>query len=70
MTQEEMNKVAEKLVELRGIKTRTGVAKAVGVSASALQAYERAWRMPKDDAKARIANYYGVTVGWLFYDEK
>lgn len=59
----------ERLRELRGIRTRVGVANAVGVSTSALQAYESGDRTPRDEIKCRIADYYGVTVQSIWYPQ-
>lgn len=61
---------AKKLVALRGAKSREEVAEAVCVSVSALQMYENAQRMPKDEIKVRIANYYGVSVQDLFFGDQ
>ncbi len=60
-------KIARKLVELRGDKTRVEVAKAVGISISALTMYEIGERVPRDSIKVRLAQYYGVSVEELFY---
>lgn len=62
--------VARKLIELRGTKSREEVAEAVGISVSALQMYENAQRMPKDEIKIRLANFYGVTVQYLFFENQ
>lgn len=62
--------IAEKLVELRGEKTREEVAKAVGVSLSAIQMYENGMRIPRDEVKMALARYYGVSVGNLFFDQE
>lgn len=70
MTKEEQIKVGERLRELRGIRTRTGVARELGISPSALQSYEVGTRMPRDRVKERIAAYYGTTISKLFYANK
>lgn len=59
----------ERLRRLRGNKRIAEVAKAVGISASALSMYENMERMPKDAIKIRLANYYGRTVGYIFFDK-
>ncbi len=59
-------KIAETLVKLRGNRSREEVANAVGISVSALQMYENAKRIPKDEIKLRIARYYGVPVESIF----
>lgn len=60
-------KIAKKLVALRGEKTREEVAKAVGVSLSAMAMYETGARIPRDETKKRIAKYFGVTVEEIFF---
>ena len=64
-----MNKVAiaERLIELRGEKSRETVANAIGVSISALSMYENGERIPRDDIKIRIANYYKRSVDSIFF---
>lgn len=59
--------IAEKLVELRGEKTQAEVAENVGISLSALAMYETGKRIPRDEIKIRLANYYGTTVESLFF---
>lgn len=63
-----MERVAERLVNLRGDRTREEVAKAVGVSVSAISMYENGERIPRDDVKIRLANYYQKTVQSIFFD--
>ncbi|MCY9593758.1 XRE family transcriptional regulator [Paenibacillus chitinolyticus] len=62
--------IAEKLLKLRSKKPRYEVAKEVGISLSALQMYENGQRIPRDDIKVRIANYYKVSVEAIFFDTK
>lgn len=59
--------VSEKLIELRDSKSREEVAQANDISVSALQMYENGQRVPRDEIKIRLANYYGVTVQELFF---
>lgn len=59
--------IATKLRQLRGDKSREEVADAVGVSPSAWGMYESGHRVPRDDAKIRIANYFGVPIQDIFY---
>lgn len=61
-------KIARKLVELRGNKTIKEVADANGISVSALSMYEAAKRIPRDEIKVRLADYYGVDVSSLFFE--
>lgn len=61
-------KIAKKLVALRAEKSREEVAKAIGVSLSAMAMYETGARIPRDETKKRIAKYFGVTVEEIFFD--
>lgn len=69
-----MNKVVDpveigrRLRILRGIRTRTGVAKEMGLSYSAISKYEDGRKVPNDSTKVRIADYYGTTVQHIFFD--
>jgi len=60
-------KMGQKLVELRGAKSREQVAVDLGISYSALVSYELGERVPRDEIKIKIAKYYGVDVGELFF---
>ena len=62
--------VAEKLIAARGTRPREEVAVACGISVSAVAMYEQGMRVPKDDIKIRLANYYGTTVEALFYAQE
>ena len=64
-----MGKIAERLIELRGNKSREEVAKACGISVSALAMYEQGQRVPRDNIKVKLAAYYGLAVGYIFFDE-
>lgn len=59
----------KRLIELRGKKSQTEVAKAVGISTSTLGMYETERRIPRDSIKIALANYYGTTVQKIFFDE-
>lgn len=61
-------KIANKLLKLRGDKTQEAVAKDVGISHSALAMYEGAKRIPRDEIKLALANYYGVSIEMLFFE--
>lgn len=60
-------KVAKKLVKLRGKRSQEEVATAVGISTSALSMYENGERVPRDEIKIRLARYYGKSVESLFF---
>lgn len=59
--------IGQKLVQLRGERTREEVASAVGVSRSAIQMYENGQRIPQDEIKVRLAHYYNTSVDELFF---
>ena len=61
--------VSKRLIDARGEKPQRVVATAVNISVSALGMYESGQRMPRDDIKERLADYYGTTVGSLFFNE-
>lgn len=65
----DISKMCEKLISARGKRSQKEVANAVNISVSALGMYESGQRVPRDDVKERLAKYYGMTVGFLFYDE-
>ena len=62
-----IKKIGERLVSLRGDKTQATVANAVGISVSALSMYEQGNRMPRDEIKIRLAEYFGTTIESIFY---
>lgn len=59
--------VAERLMTARKNVPREVVAKAVGVTVSAISMYENGQRMPRDEIKVRLADYYKTTVQALFF---
>lgn len=60
-------KMAQKLVELRGNKSREQVAVDLGISYSAVVSYEIGERVPRDEVKINLANYFGVNVEDIFF---
>lgn len=60
--------IASKLTKLRNNESRENVAESIGISVSALQMYENAKRIPKDEIKVKLANHYNVSVQWLFFE--
>lgn len=59
--------IAKRLILLRGNRSREEVAKACGISISALAMYEQGERIPRDDIKIKIASYYSRTVDFIFF---
>lgn len=64
------NQIARKMIELRGNTPRKDVAKAIGVSVSAIQMYEGGHRVPNDDIKVRIAKHYKASVQDIFFEDE
>lgn len=66
---EKMNKekMASKLVELRGDKSREQVAVDLDISYSAIVSYETGDRVPRDEVKIKLASYYDVRVEDIFF---
>ena len=62
-----MPTIAQRLIDARGDRPRAEVAKAVGISLSALTMYEIGKRVPRDEIKVRLSDYYGVSVQDLFF---
>ena len=61
--------LGRRLKELRGDRSRDKVAAAIGISSSALGMYECNKRIPRDDVKKRISDYFGVTIQQLFFED-
>lgn len=62
--------IADRLVKLRGKRKQEEIAKAVGISVSALSMYERGERIPRDEIKIRLAKFYGTTVEEIFFNHQ
>lgn len=63
------NYIADNLRELRRRKgvTQTEVAQALGVPVSTYNAYETGQNVPRDKMKIAIAEYFGKSVGYIFF---
>lgn len=59
--------IRTRLVDLRGKRSQAEVAQAVGISPSALSMYEAGERIPRDEIKERLAEYYGTDVQSIFF---
>ena len=66
----DMEKAGKKLRELRGIRTRSGVARETGIAYSTLQSYEDGTRTPPGKVKQKLAEYYGVPVESIFFPKQ
>jgi transcriptional regulator with XRE-family HTH domain len=60
-------KIAERLIKLRGKRTQAEVAQALGISPSAYSMYENGERIPRDEIKKKIAAYYRRSVTTIFF---
>ena len=61
--------IGRRLVALRGGKRREDVARDLEISPSAVTMYENGERIPRDEIKVKIAQYYDATVQEIFFDE-
>ena len=59
--------IGQRLIKLRGNKTQEEVAKSLNISVSALSMYERGERIPRDNIKIRIAEYYNTPIFEIFF---
>ena len=59
--------ISSRLVELRGNVPQWKVAQDLGISQNALSMYERGERIPRDEIKIKIAQYYGQDVQSIFF---
>lgn len=62
--------IGERLIKIRGLIPRDTVAKAVGISVSAISMYENGERIPRDAIKIKLAEFYGKSVQEIFFDSK
>jgi DNA-binding XRE family transcriptional regulator len=60
--------IGERLKALRGDRTQQAVATAVGVTKNAISAYEDGKRVPRDEIKIKLANFFGTTVTEIFFN--
>lgn len=61
--------LGKRLKELRGDRNREKVAEAVGISPSAIGMYECNKRIPRDDVKKKLADFYNVSIQQLFFED-
>lgn len=67
-----MNKIeiGKRLIELRGETPREKVCVDLNISFSALQSYELGLKIPKDETKIKISEYYKTSVEDIFFRTK
>ena len=58
--------MGKRLRDVRGIRTKKGVSRELGIPYSTLCSYESGTRCPPPAVRIRIADYYGVSVESLF----
>lgn len=61
--------IAKRLIEMRGERTQKEVAESLGISISALSMYETGQRIPRDEVKIKIAEYYKKSVQDIFFKQ-
>lgn len=59
--------IGAKLKALRGSRTQQEIADDLNITKSAWAMYEKDQRIPRDEVKVRIANYFGETVQSIFF---
>ena len=68
--EEEMKTAKESgeiLIKLRGDKSQAQVAKDLNISESAISMYERGERVPRDEIKVRLSEYYKKKITEIFF---
>ena len=60
----------EQLKKLRGEISQDEIAKQIGITKSSWSMYERGERVPRDEIKIRIANFFGKTVQEIFFGQQ
>ena len=60
-------KIAKKLVALRGKRKQHEIANKLGISNSAYSSYETGDRIPSDEVKIKIAALYKKSVQYIFF---
>ena len=65
-----MSTIGDKLKSLRSERglTQDQVAQDLGISRSAINAYELDQRTPRDEVKVRLANYYEKPIQDIFFE--
>lgn len=59
--------IGDRLRRLRGSRSQQEVADALGVTSMAISLYENGERIPSDNMKIKIADYYNRSVAFIFY---
>jgi transcriptional regulator with XRE-family HTH domain len=59
--------IGAKIKKLRGKRTQREVAEAIGVTPMAISQYEQGERVPADNIKIKLAQYFNKSVGEIFF---
>lgn len=59
--------IGKKLKELRGDKTQIQICKDLGITTTSYSMYETDQRVPRDEIKKKIADYYKISVDKIFF---
>lgn len=59
--------IGQKLRNLRGNKPAESVAKDLKIGTSTIYMWENGERIPRDEMKIKLANYYGVSIENIFF---
>ena len=59
--------MGKRLIKLRGKRKQSEVAAAVGITPAVLANFEAGIRVPRDDVKAELANYYNTSIESIFF---
>lgn len=62
------NNIGKRLRDLRGNKTMEEVANELNITRQAIYNYENNIRVPKDEIKIKISEYYNKSVQEIFFD--
>lgn len=57
----------EQLKKLRGSMSQDEISRKIGITKSSWAMYERGERVPRDEVKIKIANYFNKTVQEIFF---
>lgn len=63
------NSTGKMLRELRGERRLEEVANAVGVGVSSIVMYESGQRVPRDNVKRKLADYFNKSVAEIFFPD-
>lgn len=63
--------IGPRLIELRNSQglTRAELSKETGLTIRAIEGYERGERVPRDEVKIKLADYFDKTVQSIFFDK-